>query len=73
MFYLQSFGSACTSFYDFLVPVIDLSTDVTQDPHVYLMEDGLDLWLITLHHSSAVTENLLKLFKNIPLVLGKIW
>ncbi|XP_041361999.1 importin-11-like isoform X2 [Gigantopelta aegis] len=66
---VQSFGSACTNFYDFLIPVIELSTDITQDPHVYLMEDGLDLWLITLHYSPTVTENLLKLFTNIPPVL----
>ncbi|XP_048255112.1 importin-11-like [Haliotis rufescens] len=66
---VQGFGSMCTNFHDFLLPVIHLSTDVTQDPHVYLLEDGLDLWLMTLHHSPLLTEGLLKLFNNMPSLL----
>ncbi|KAG8226723.1 hypothetical protein J437_LFUL004373, partial [Ladona fulva] len=38
-------GSECETLSPFLLPVIRLSTDVNEDCHVYLLEDGLDLWL----------------------------
>ncbi|MEQ2197609.1 hypothetical protein XENOCAPTIV_000914 [Xenoophorus captivus] len=37
-------GAESKNLYPFLLPVIQLSTDVSQPPHVYLLEDGLELW-----------------------------
>ena len=58
--------------YDFLLSVIQLSTDVTQEPHVYLCEDGLDLWQTTLQCSPSMTPSLLDLYANMPRLLGEI-
>jgi hypothetical protein len=53
----------------FLLPVIRLSTDIHQDCHVYLLEDGLELWLAVLENSPGLTPDLLLLFQNMPPLL----
>lgn len=40
---VEGLGVLSRNMYSFLLPLIHLSTDITQPPHVYLMEDGLDL------------------------------
>ncbi|XP_071449865.1 importin-11 [Hetaerina americana] len=66
---VQAMGSECVSLSPFLLPVIRLSTDVTQDCHVYLLEDGLDLWLAVLENSAYITNELMLLFRNMPPLL----
>ncbi|XP_070542667.1 importin-11-like [Ptychodera flava] len=66
---VMGLGSDSVSLYSFLLPVIKFSTDVTQPPHVYLLEDGIDLWLETLHHAPAITSELLQVFANMPALL----
>ena len=56
--------------YSFLVPVLQLSTDVTQEAHVYLCEDGIDLWMVTLQNAPAMHTDLLQLYLNMPALLG---
>ena len=59
----QGLGPLSVGMYDFLLPVISMSTDVqTGDAHVYLLEDGLELWLATLNHAPNPTQQLLQLF-----------
>lgn len=53
----------------FLLSVIQMSTDVHQDCHVYLLDDGLDLWLAVLENSSHITDALLRIFYNMPPLL----
>ena len=57
--------------YDFLLPVIQLSTDVSGEQHVYLYEDGLELWLATVQSSSTINDGLLQLYVNMPALLGE--
>lgn len=45
----QGLGAESKNLYPFLLPVIQLSTDVSQPPHVYLLEDGLELWYESIH------------------------
>jgi len=59
-----SIGSSCVDMHDLLLPVIYYSTDVQQAAHVYLCEDGLDLWLATLQCSPSLTSPLVDLFSN---------
>uniref|UniRef100_A0A8C5A1W4 Importin 11 n=1 Tax=Gadus morhua TaxID=8049 RepID=A0A8C5A1W4_GADMO len=66
---VQGLGSESKNLYPFLLPVIQLSTDVSQSPHVYLMEDGLELWLVTLENSPAITPELLRIFPNMSALL----
>lgn len=66
---VQGLGADSKNLYPFLLPVIQLSTDVSQPPHVYLLEDGLELWLVTLENSSCITPELLRLFQNMSSLL----
>ncbi|XP_050400869.1 importin-11 [Patella vulgata] len=66
---VQGFGTTCIKLYDFLIPVIEMSTDVNQDQHVYLLEDGLELWDVTLQNSPHLTDKLLKIFNQMPALL----
>ena len=40
----QGLGPDSVRLYGLLTPVIRLSTDLSGEAHVYLMEDGLALW-----------------------------
>uniref|UniRef100_A0A8C6PNF4 Importin-11 n=1 Tax=Nothobranchius furzeri TaxID=105023 RepID=A0A8C6PNF4_NOTFU len=66
---VQGLGAESKNLYPFLLPVIQLSTDVTQPPHIYLLEDGLELWLVTLENSPAITPELLRIFQNMSALL----
>ena len=66
----QGYGPESTQLHNFILPVIDASTDTKQDQHVYLLEDGLELWHITLLNAPHSSPALLKLFKNMPQLLG---
>lgn len=52
----QGLGAESKNLYPFLLPVIQLSTDVSQPPHVYLLEDGLELWYESVHLPHIHTE-----------------
>ncbi|XP_005106630.1 importin-11 isoform X1 [Aplysia californica] len=66
---VQGYGSESTQLWQFLLPAIAISTDTTQQPHVYLMEDGLELWYVTLINAPVMSPELLKLFDNMPPLL----
>ncbi|NWU72207.1 IPO11 protein, partial [Pterocles burchelli] len=66
---VQGLGANSKNLYPFLLPVIQLSTDVSQPPHVYLLEDGLELWLVTLENSPSLTPELLTIFQNMSALL----
>ncbi|XP_051924446.1 importin-11 [Hippocampus zosterae] len=66
---VRGLGAKSKNLYPFLLPVIQLSTDVSQPPHVYLLEDGLELWYVTLENSPAITPELLRIFQNTSALL----
>ncbi|KAM7166992.1 importin-11 isoform 1-T4 [Macrochelys suwanniensis] len=66
---IQGLGADSKNLYSFLLPIIQLSTDVSQPPHVYLLEDGLELWLVTLENSPCLTPELLRIFQNMSALL----
>uniref|UniRef100_A0A2P2HZB5 Importin-11-like n=1 Tax=Hirondellea gigas TaxID=1518452 RepID=A0A2P2HZB5_9CRUS len=75
---VNGMGSDCVNLQSFLLRVLNVSTDNKQDGHVYLIEDGLQLWLSVLENTpnysnrsttSAEHEQLLQLYKNILPVL----
>jgi hypothetical protein len=69
---LQALGTDCEMLLPFVLPVIQLSTDVRQELHVYLLEDGLELWLAVLENSASMCHDLLHLFRNLPPLLGRL-
>ncbi|KAM9329201.1 importin-11 [Gastrophryne carolinensis] len=66
---VKGLGGDSQNLYPFLLPVIQLSTDVSQPPHIYLLEDGLELWLVTLENCLSVTPELLRIFQNMAALL----
>lgn len=70
---LQALGAAvCETLSPFLLPIIQMSTDVHMQLHVYLLEDGLELWLAVLENTASMSHNLLHLFRNMPPLLGRL-
>lgn len=47
-----------------------LSVDVNQEGHVYLLEDGLELWIALLENTPTPTPAIMDLFRNMPALLG---
>ncbi|XP_069491668.1 importin-11 [Ambystoma mexicanum] len=66
---VKGLGEDSKNLYPFLLPVIQLSTDVAQPPHVYLLEDGLELWLVTLENCQCLTPELLRIFQNMTALM----
>ncbi|GAB6031945.1 Importin-11 [Chamberlinius hualienensis] len=62
---VEGFGALSEDLHPFLVPVINFSTDVKQEPHVYLLEDGLELWNVTLENAHSIGDNMFILFNNL--------
>ncbi|KAI9096512.1 armadillo-type protein [Phlyctochytrium arcticum] len=48
-------------FNSFVVPIIAHSVDESQPAHVYLLEDGIDLWLAVVQNSQRISPELLSL------------
>ena len=69
VFIVQGLGTVSEGLLPFLGPVLELSTDLTQDCHIYLLEDGLELWLTLLHNTARPYPALLQLLPRIPPLL----
>ncbi|XP_043263596.1 importin-11 isoform X1 [Colletes gigas] len=52
-----------------IVGVVAFSCDVNQDDHVYLLEDGLWLWLALLQNAPVATPAIMDLARNMPALL----
>jgi hypothetical protein len=73
---VKSFGVQSVSYHSFLIPVIHYSTDSNNPASVYLLEDGLELWNITVQNSTEMSMDMLQLFVNIKPLLDRdtdIW
>nr|XP_022913125.1 importin-11 [Onthophagus taurus]XP_022913126.1 importin-11 [Onthophagus taurus] len=63
---VRALGHVSAELNPFLLPVIQLGTDVTQGAIVYLLEDSLELWLTVLENSPVMTNEFMRLFDNMP-------
>ncbi|KAK4881631.1 hypothetical protein RN001_004950 [Aquatica leii] len=66
---VKALGSSSSELNSFLLPIIQLGTDVHQGAIVYLLEDSLELWLTVLENSTTMTNELMQLFNNMPPLL----
>ncbi|KAF5289639.1 hypothetical protein FQA39_LY14997 [Lamprigera yunnana] len=66
---VKALGSSSSELNPFLLPIIQLGTDVNQGAVVYLLEDSLELWLTVLENSTVMTNELMQLFNNMPPLL----
>ena len=72
VFIVQGLGTITEKLAPFLYVVIQMATDLRNRCSVYLLEDGLELWLVSLHNSRNLLPQWMQLTSNIPLILGKI-
>ena len=70
---VQAIGDVPVQLAPFLYPVISLSTNIEEPAHVYLLEDGLDLWLAVLENSPEMTPEMLILCENILPIIGEFY
>lgn len=68
--YQQALGSESVNLEPLVVGVVALSVDVNQEGHVYLLEDGLELWIALLENTPTPTPAIMDLFRNMPALLG---
>ena len=68
---VKSLGRAACIYHPFLVPVIKYATDTQQPASVYLLEDGLELWNITVQNATHMSAELLDAFANIRALLDR--
>jgi len=66
---VQSLGTASQSITDFVASVVKVSTDLEDKQSVYLLEDGLELWLAALHNSKQLLPQWMQMVANIPRLL----
>ncbi|XP_043213718.1 importin-11-like isoform X1 [Amphibalanus amphitrite] len=59
---VQGLGPDSVRLYGLLTPVIALSTDLTSDAHVYLMEDGLALWQAAVENAPQMHPDFIELY-----------
>ncbi|ORY05326.1 ARM repeat-containing protein [Basidiobolus meristosporus CBS 931.73] len=57
-------GEASTNMHNFVVPLVQHSIDLNHPAHVYLLEDGLDLWHIAVQNSTQCSQELYSIFPN---------
>lgn len=55
----------------FLYPVIAFSTNKDDPSHIYLLEEGLELWLVVLQNSATINTELLHLSNGLLPIIGE--
>jgi hypothetical protein len=58
------------SLLNFAVPLIKHSTDISKPESVYLLEEGLQLWLTVLSHINSLSPALLSIYPHITAIMG---
>ena len=66
---VQGLGTASEAIAPFVYCVIKLSVDSKNEESVYLLEEGLELWLATLHNSKTLLPQWMELTKFMPPIL----
>ncbi|KAJ1865288.1 hypothetical protein LPJ73_000053 [Coemansia sp. RSA 2703] len=65
----EALGTQSVVLQPFVVPLIQHSVDLDNPAHVYLLEDGLDLWLALVRNGLTIDPAVRALLKNIPKLL----
>lgn len=56
----------------FVYQVIAMSTNVNDPSTVYLLDEGLELWLVVIQYAPSSNDDLLKLCDNLLPIIGKL-
>lgn len=63
--FITALGPASSNVYHLTVPLIRESLNLSNPSHVYLLEDGLELWLTTLYNTVTLGTELYEVFASI--------
>ncbi|KAJ2499126.1 hypothetical protein GGH96_003786 [Coemansia sp. RSA 1972] len=63
---IEALGAQSTSLQSFVAPLVRHSTDLNDPAHVYLIEDGIELWLILIRNATALDPSLMELLHVLP-------
>eukprot|EP00794_Sanderia_malayensis_P009834 gene9834-10843_t len=69
---VKAFGSESKQLQQFILPIIQFSTDLQKPAHIYLLDDGLELWLKLMENASSMTNELLVIFAVLPTILEQV-
>ncbi|XP_071559337.1 importin-11 isoform X1 [Temnothorax nylanderi] len=67
----KALGSESVILEPLVVSVVALSVDVNQEGHIYLLEEGLELWIALLENTPTPTPAIMDLFRNMPALLDQ--
>lgn len=67
--YVKALGPESSVLEPLIVGMVGLSCDLNQDAHVYLLEDGLVLWLALLENAQTPTQGIMDLLGYMPSLL----
>ncbi|KAJ2027357.1 hypothetical protein IWW57_002642, partial [Coemansia sp. S610] len=62
-------GAHSAALQPFVAPLVQHSIDLDDPAHVYLIVDGIDLWLALIRNASTMDPNLMALLRHIPRLL----
>ncbi|KAJ2705365.1 hypothetical protein H4R19_005133, partial [Coemansia spiralis] len=66
---IEALGAQSVELQAFVAPLIRHSIDLDDPAHVYLMEDGIELWLVLVRSAASLDESILALLGLIPRLL----
>eukprot|EP01135_Chromosphaera_perkinsii_P002847 Nk52_evm2s229 gene=Nk52_evmTU2s229 len=69
IYLVKALGEYSSNIHDFLLNVIQTSTDLNNESHVYLMEDGLELWLAVMKATPSCSQHMIQVLPNVFPVL----
>jgi hypothetical protein len=55
----------------FVYGIVSIATNVNEPAHVYLIEEGLELWLLTIQNSPELNDELMALAENLIPIIGE--
>eukprot|EP00850_Spirogloea_muscicola_P012417 SM000080S22932 [mRNA] locus=s80:226582:234777:+ [translate_table: standard] len=68
---IGALGNQCTITYPLLFPILHHSTDITLPDELNLLEDGMQLWLVTLRNAPTMVPQILSLFSHLVPVMER--
>ncbi|KAJ2725539.1 hypothetical protein GGI07_001165 [Coemansia sp. Benny D115] len=66
---INALGAQSVELQHFVAPLVQHSVDLDNPAHVYLLEDGLELWLALIRHATRLDPSIRELIRCIPSLL----
>ncbi|KAJ1827661.1 hypothetical protein LPJ70_007431, partial [Coemansia sp. RSA 2708] len=63
---VEALGAQSTALQSFVAPLVRHSTDLNDPAHVYLVEEGIELWLMLIRNATALDTSMMELLQLLP-------